>query len=88
MAPPGAQRMRATQVSPHEREWLTVVEVAKLLGVSEKTIRRGVASGSIPHWRPAGARGSIRIPRSAIGSGLSFENAPVEPGGRVVDSRG
>ena len=45
-----------------EKDWLTVVEAAKLLGVSEKTIRRGVANGSIPHQRPGGRRGSIRIP--------------------------
>lgn len=50
------------------KEWLTVIEAATMLGVSEKTIRRGVANGSIPHMRPTGKRGSIRIPAGHIGA--------------------
>jgi excisionase family DNA binding protein len=50
---------------PH---WLTVVEAARLLSVSEKTIRRGVANGAILHVRPAGGRGTIRISREALES--------------------
>lgn len=48
-----------------DRDWMTVVEVATLLGVSEKTVRARIADGTIPHWR-LGPR-TIRIPRDALG---------------------
>ncbi|MEA2025306.1 MAG: helix-turn-helix domain-containing protein [Chloroflexota bacterium] len=49
-----------------ERSWLTVVEAAKLMGVSEKTMRRAVQRGRVPHVRLTGQRGAIRIPRRAL----------------------
>ena len=47
-----------------ERAWLTIVEAARYLGIGEETVRRGIADGTIPHWRP-GPR-TIRIPRAAL----------------------
>ena len=47
-----------------ERDWLTVVQAASMLNVSEKTIRLAIADGSIPVWR-LGPR-TIRIPRAAL----------------------
>lgn len=48
----------------HGRDWLTVVETASELGVSEATIRRWIDEGTLPAWKP-GTR-TTRIPRSAI----------------------
>ena len=49
-----------------EKPWLTVVEAANEMGVSEKTMRRAIAQGKVPHVRLTGPGGTIRIPRSAL----------------------
>ena len=43
--------------------FVSVAEAAAMLGVHENTIRRGVASGEIPHHR---VRQAIRIPMSWV----------------------
>lgn len=49
------------------KEWLSVVEAATLLDVSEKTIRRLVTTGAIRAIRPSGnPRGAIRIKRADL----------------------
>jgi len=48
---------------PSDRDWLTVVEAATYLGVSENTIREAVRRGTIPH-RKVGARKTIVIPET------------------------
>ena len=49
-----------------ESPWLTVVEAARLASVSERTIRRGVANGSLRSIRPGGPRGNIRVLRESL----------------------
>jgi excisionase family DNA binding protein len=45
------------------RPWLSVSEVAGMLGVSQRTVRRHVAAGQLPHRR-VGRR--LLIPRTAV----------------------
>jgi excisionase family DNA binding protein len=45
------------------RPWLSVAEVAGMLGVSQRTVRRHVAAGQLPHRR-VGRR--LLIPRTAV----------------------
>ena len=51
-------------------EFMTVAEAAAALRISERTIRRHLAAGSIPHFR---AGKQIRIPRSTLLKGWSNE---------------
>ena len=44
------------QGQPPPGEWITVPEAARRLGVTEKTMRRLIASGEVPALRPTGAR--------------------------------
>ena len=48
---------------PTEGDMLTVVEVAKFMSVSDKTIRKWCAEGRIPHGRLAG---TIRFDRDQL----------------------
>jgi excisionase family DNA binding protein len=45
------------------RPWLSVSETATVLGVSQRTVRRHVAAGRLPHRR-VGRR--VLIPRTAV----------------------
>jgi len=48
---------------PTEGDMLTVIEVAKFMSVSDKTIRKWCAEGRIPHGRLAG---TIRFDRGQL----------------------
>lgn len=42
--------------------WLTTREAAKLLGISERTVRRLAAAGKLEAWRPAwDSRWRVRV---------------------------
>jgi len=49
-----------------QRLYLSVAEVCEALGVSRGTLERGIRSGTVPHVRPGGPGGSIRIPRAWV----------------------
>lgn len=48
-----------------EHEWLSTAEAARLLGVSERTVRALIARGRLPAWR-WGRRARWRITRAAV----------------------
>ena len=49
-----------------EREYLSVSEVARRLGVSAATVRRRVADGQIPAAQLGGPGSSVRIPATGL----------------------
>jgi excisionase family DNA binding protein len=50
----------------HGRPFLSIAEVAVLLGVSAPTVRRKVADGDLPAVQLGGPGTSIRVPRKAL----------------------
>lgn len=49
------------------KEWLSVVEAAKVFGISEKMIRARCADGTLEHFRPGRRpRSPIRIRRASL----------------------
>jgi excisionase family DNA binding protein len=50
----------------HLPEHLSLPETARVLGVSEKTVRRWIRDGKLPATRLATFHGHFRIPREAV----------------------
>jgi excisionase family DNA binding protein len=50
----------------HQREYLTVAEVAAELACSEPTVRRRIRAGEIPAVRLGGPGSGVRIPRAGL----------------------
>jgi excisionase family DNA binding protein len=50
----------------HERDYLSIAEVADQLGVHPNTIRNKIAAGELPAARLGGRGSSIRIPTEAV----------------------
>jgi excisionase family DNA binding protein len=66
--------MNALTSRESSREYLSVAEVAMQLGVSEPTIRRRVADGSLRAVKLGDSRNcAVRIPRSALDEWLHRE---------------
>jgi excisionase family DNA binding protein len=58
-------------------QYMTVAEVAEKLSVSELTIRRKIATGTIPAVRLAGnGRGAVRIPEDGLDAWLRSVRQP------------
>jgi len=57
----------------HEREWLTVADVAAELAWSEPSVRRRIRAGEIPAVRLGGAGSPVRIPRAGLTAWLWSE---------------
>lgn len=51
----------------NEHEWLSTAEAARLLGISERTLRALITRGQLPAWRWC-KRARWRIQRSAVES--------------------
>lgn len=56
----------ATLVASSIPEFLTVAEYADVTRVSEATVRRRLADGTLPYKQVGGKRTCIRIPSSAV----------------------
>ena len=52
--------------SMHERDYLSIAEVADQLGVHPNTIRNKIAGGELPATQLGGPGSSIRIPAEAV----------------------
>jgi len=50
----------------HQREYLTVAEVAAELVCSEPTVRRRIRAGELPAVRLGGAGSGVRVPRAGL----------------------
>ena len=57
----------------HQREYLTVAEVAAELACSEPTVRRRVRAGEIPAVQFGGHGSGVRIPRAGLDAWLWAE---------------
>jgi excisionase family DNA binding protein len=57
----------------HQREYLTVAEVAAELVCSEPTVRRRIWAGEIPAVRLGGPGSGVRVPRAGPGAWLWSE---------------
>ena len=71
----GPERQELVPMST-AREWLTVVEAADELSVSEGTIRRWITEGVLPAWRPS--KRTTRIPRAGLES-IARATTAIEP---------
>ena len=47
-------------MSPNQRDWLSLTEASKFLGVHATSLRRWADSGSIPHFRTPGGHRRFR----------------------------
>ena len=54
----------------HQREYLTVAEVAAELACSEPTVRRRIRAGELPAVQLGGTRCRVRIPRAWLDAWL------------------
>lgn len=63
---------------PGEHEWLTVEQVAKLLVVTEETIRRWIRAGEIPVLELPSRKAGYRIRRSDLDQFIAERYGPVE----------
>ena len=50
----------------HEREYLTVAEVAELVRCSEPTVRRRIREGELPAVQLGGPGSAVRVPRAGL----------------------
>ena len=57
----------------HQREYMTVAEVAAELVGSEPTVRRRIRAGEIPALRLGGPGSGVRIPRAGLEAWLWSE---------------
>ncbi len=53
--------MAGNEVYPGDREFLTIPDAARLLGISVKTLRREAQVGSFPTYSPGGKRRRVRL---------------------------
>jgi excisionase family DNA binding protein len=58
------------------RPLITVAQVAALLGVNEKTVRRKIAAGEIPAVQLGGRRAPLRIPVDKLEEWVYAEKRP------------
>lgn len=65
--------MTAMTTPDHEREYLTVADVAAELACSEPTVRRRIRAGEIPAVRLGGPGSAVRIPRAGLEAWLWSE---------------
>ena len=65
------RRMRVKEATVNERTYLSVAQVALMMGVSAATVRRKVAEGEIPAVRLGGPGNTIRIPAGQFDAWLA-----------------
>lgn len=65
--------MTVLTTSDHQREWLTVAEVAAELACSEPTVRRRIRAGELPAVQLGGPGSAVRIPRAELDAWLWSE---------------
>lgn len=58
--------MTVLTTADHQREYLTVAEVAAELACSEPTVRRRIRTGDLPAVQLGGERSGVRIPRDGL----------------------
>jgi excisionase family DNA binding protein len=63
---------------PSRERLLTVVEVVRQIGLSERTVRGLIATGRLRAVRPFGLR-AVRVPESALEEIRSIMRAPSRP---------
>lgn len=61
-----------------EQEWLTVAQVAKLLVVTEETIRRWIRAGEIPVLELPSRKAGYRIRKSDLDRFIAQRYGPLE----------
>ncbi|MDQ3692614.1 MAG: helix-turn-helix domain-containing protein [Chloroflexota bacterium] len=61
-----------------EQEWLTVEQVAKLLVVTEETIRRWIRAGEIPVLELPSRKAGYRIRKSDLDRFIAQRYGPLE----------
>ena len=62
----GVESCRVTKGVVMDEKWLTVAQVAELLGVKPATVRRWLAEGLLEGVRLPGTRSGWRISQSAV----------------------
>lgn len=91
-APAASQRKLGIRRMPHHanqpddrltRQFLSPAEFSQRAGVSLATVHRYLKRGLLPCWQPAGKRGRILIPISALASILSVPSAGNADGSAV-----
>jgi len=55
----------------HASEYLSIAEVALMLGVSPATVRRKIEAGDLPAVRLGGPGFAVRIPRAGLEAWLA-----------------
>jgi excisionase family DNA binding protein len=75
------------RASAGETDFVTVAEFARQTGLSERTIRRGVQDGSLPHAQLGGRWHRILIPADALERVLVPAKPPAAPHGEGQSSR-
>jgi excisionase family DNA binding protein len=60
------------------RPFLTVAQVASLLGLDEKTVRHKIARGEVPAVQLGGRRAPVRIPAAELGAWLETRRTTTE----------
>jgi excisionase family DNA binding protein len=58
--------MTVLTIPDHQREYLTVAEVAAELACSEPTVRRRIRAGEIPAVQLGAAGSGVRVPRAGL----------------------
>ena len=58
--------MTVLTTADHQREYLTVAEVAAELACSEPTVRRRIRAGELPAVQLGGQGSGVRIPRAGL----------------------
>lgn len=62
--------------------YLTIQEFSQKVSLSEKTVRRRIDAGQIPHWQPGGPGTRILIPVSCLSM---ISQAPGNPSATKED---
>ena len=65
--------MTVVTTPAHQREYLTVAEVAAELACSEPTVRRRIRAGELPAVRLGGRGSAVRVPRAGLRAWLWSE---------------
>ena len=77
--PKGARAMMV------ERQFLSVAEVAELIGISEATLRRWRSRGENPELRSIKIGGSVRYPVADVQAFIDLQYAGATEGDRASD---
>jgi excisionase family DNA binding protein len=59
----------------HERDYLSVGDVARMLDVAPVTIRRKIEAGELPAVQLGGPGSSVRVPRDGLAAWLDANPA-------------